>query len=510
MIIDIVGGSYKNKYIAMNGQRTINWYIVKDLIQSEEGEGSKYKHALFPTPGLTSFAYPHLDFNRGIFTARTLTYNRCFIVFDNYLYEIDQFGTLTNRGQMQAMTLDPTSVYMEVNGNNQLMIAHSSASYIFNLDTNTLSQITDSNFPGNVTSLSYMAGYFVITSGGRVYYSTLNDGTSWPAVNVFTPIAKADNTVAIKCWRDDIHCFGSETIELYLNDGASPFSKQDRSTIDIGLVATDTLQSFHQGMVFLGRSRYGELGVYFYNGGDCALISPPSINWQISNPQALSGTTWDQLNTYTWNQWDDPWSSSISNAYALIEHGRDGQIFYYLTIPLLHTTFVYDFSSKVWTERQSNSPLNSTDREFRGKYFTNFSGLNLFLDVYSSKVFKEDYTTALEDSLLITRTRISQIISQENKFVSLYSCELDVNSGIGSVGNPAISPAINLYISKDNGNTYSTIPLSLYTGTTGQYTKRAKATKLGTARNWVLKFVTTDASDLMIQSAIVHGVVGSY
>lgn len=482
MLIDIIGGSYKNRYLAVNPSRTINWLPVTDLSGNEK---NKYKMELFATPGLASFSDTTKTNLRAIFTARTLVEERCFVVADNFLYEISSAGTATSRGQMTNITNDATPCWMAVNGNRELIVVHGSASYILALGTNTLTQITDVDYPSTPTSLTYMDGYFIICAGGRIYYSNLNDGFSWTGSDVLTPTSKADNTLAAICWRDDIVAFGSETIETYINDG-TPFIKAPRSTANIGLVDTNTLVAFHNGIVFLGKARGGEAAVYVYDGQQVLQISPFSVTWQINNL-----------------------TPPISSSTGFVEYTKDGHWLYYLTIPALSTTYVYDFLTSEWHERQSYNPNTTNQAQFRGKYHTNFSGMNLFADIYTGKVLKEDYTIATENSNAITRTRISQVFAQEQKYLSIYSVQIDANTGTGLIATPSTAPNLAFSYSKDGGNTFGTAT-NLGLGASGSYNVRAKFNKLGTARNWAIKLVVTDAADVMIQQAIVNGVLGVF
>lgn len=507
MQFDVVGGSYTNKYISLNPQKTINWYIHKQLLEDEKG---KFQHSLQPTPGMTAFCDTAASILRkkSFFVARTLDKERAFVVGDNYLYEVFSDGTCTSLGQMTAMDTTNTPVWMACNSENQVMICHTTASYIFDMDTDALVQITDSDFPASPTSLAYLQGYFIVAAGGRVYYSAPLNGLSWTATDVFTPSAYSDKTIAAIIWRDDVHCFGTETIEIYVFDGTTPFIKQDRSTINIGLVSTETLAVFADGVIFLGQTKTGQSKVYFYNGQTCTAISDSNIDWQINNPAALGGTTWDLLLTYTWDAWFDAWGTGLTNAYAEIQYTRDGHILYLLSISALHTTFCFDVTSQEWTERQSTYPGTSQQLEFRGLNMVNFQGLNLWSDAFSGKILKEDYTNRTEDSNQITRTRITQILAQEKTNISIYSFELDMTTGVGLTAAPSTPAYVQFSYSRNGGNTYGAVT-NLNTGAAGQYQKRVRLNKLGTARDWVFKLVVTDAADLAINSGIMTGITGS-
>lgn len=506
MKFDIVGGSYRNRYIAVDPEQTINWYVHKIIM---EGDQDKEKHALYSFPGLTQFADTTLTNGRSIFVARSIGYERCFTVWDNVLYELDELGTLTSRGTMSAMTSDSTSVYMAVNGNHQVMICSASASYIFNMSTDVLTQITDGDFPSNPTYLTYTQGYFVVTAGGRVYYSALNDGTSWDGADVFTPTALADPCLAAVVWRDDLHCFGSESIEIYINDGATPFVKQDRSTINIGVVAVDTISVFESGILFLGRMRNGQKKVYYYNGQTCTAVSNFDIDWQLNNPSTLGGETWENLDTYTWDNWFDAWDAGDLTSYAELQYSKDGHVFYYLTVPSLNTTYVFDVSTQEWVERQSINPTSSQQKFFRCRHLTNFKGINLWTDLWTGKIFKEDFTSATEDGNVLTRTRIGRVWSEEKKNIAIYEFEVDSTTGSGLISTPATAANMAFYYSRNGGNTYSSAT-NLSTGASGVYTQRPRTFKIGQARDWAFKLVVTDAADLCINAVYVRGTVSAY
>jgi hypothetical protein len=513
MQFDIVGGSYQNKYISMNAQRTINFYIHKQLM---EGETDKFQHSLQPTPGLLNLVDTTRTYLRGIFVARTLTKERCFVAADNYLYELLSNDTVTSLGQMSNMTSDSSTVYFACNSENQVMISNTSASYIFDMDTDTLTQITDTDFPANPTSLAYLQGYFIVAAGGRVYYSDLLNGLSWNASSFFTPSAYADKTIAAVVWRDDIHCFGTESIEIYINDGSSPFSKQDRSTINVGLVSVDSLKVFHDGIIFLGRMNKGETKVYFYNGQTCTPLSPFSVDWGMNESAAVTSSDtpvlWNNLNTYFWNNWTVAYNNGIisfDDTYAELQYSKDGHIFYYLTVPYTSTTYVFDILTQEWTERQSLNPNNNEQDVFRGKHMTNFLNRNIFTDIYTGKLMRESFSIATELDSQITRTRISAINSKDKKYISIYDFELDMTLGVGLIATPATAANVKFYYSRNGGNTYSAVS-NLSTGTSGQFTARPRLTKLGTARDWVFKLVVTDAANLAINSSFITGMVGTY
>lgn len=490
MIIDLIGGSYEHRYKDWNAQRTINWYPV--ITDQKSQEKNKTQMALFPRPGLSELADCSGDCVRGLFTARTLTSERLFAVVGVSLWEITQDGSTVSRGALTGMSTGSRSkVYMAVNNTDQLMIQDPLAGYIFDLPTNTLTKITDLDYPGG-TTLDYADGYFLISdNNGRVSFSELSDGTDWEGLNFFTPTFKPDGVKAVVANREEVYCFGDETIEVYINDGETPFIRQSRTSMYYGLTARDSVAVHQAGVFFLGRSRFGGSEVYLM-GSDYSLtpVSTPSIS--------------DRLNTQT-----------NEDAEGFVLCSKDGHIFYHLHLPALKTTLVYDMTTGMWHERQSLRPSKNADGSqdldmYRGRNHVSFKGINLFGDWFSGKIFKEDTFVATDDGNIRLLKRISPVFHKELKYISVYNLEFDVNPGdAANATGQGSEPVMMLRYSKDGGNTFEPEDL-LEIGATGEYDNRAKTNGLGTARNWVIEFSITDPVDAIVMQAEAHGSFGAY
>ncbi len=488
MMIDIIGGSYSHKYANLNSELTINWYVN----QTTESEDARAQESLFPTPGLTTFLTLPGRYTRGLYTCRTKAHNRCFAVNGVTLYEILNDGTYTSRGTLTGLAVGSTPVYMVCNYNNQVGIFHPSVSYYFDLTTNTLTQITHSQFPGTVTYAAYADGYAFVVSGGAAWYSTAGSLVTWDGTYTYSPTFRSSAVLAIGTLREEIHTFTEETIEVYVNDTTTPYSRLPRSTVSIGIVAKDSLATFNDGYLFLGRQcKDGEALVYYYDGNQCVPISPFPITWAINSID----------------------KDSLLEAYGFIQSSKDGHLLYYLTIPSLHRTFICDMTTKQWTERQSKNPVNDSDgentyHEFRGRYFTSFKGKNLFSDLYSGKILLEDYNTHTETDETIKRVRISKTYEEETN-ISVYDLEIRANGGCGTTSGQGSSPVLMLEKSFDGGYNF-TSPINISLGTLGNYQSRIRKQKLGTARLWTIKATVTDPVNLMLLSAKANGVIGTY
>lgn len=487
MIIDLLGGTYEHRFKEWNSQRTINWYPkITDQL-----EKNKTQMALMPRPGLREFCDLSGQSIRGLFTARTLTQTRLFAVTGTSLYEIKYDGSATLIGALTGMSTGSRSkVYMAVNNNSELMIQDNLAGYVFDMTTNTLTKITDVDYP-NGTSLDYADGYFIVSDGeGRVSFSELGSGQTWPGNNFFTPTYKPDGVRAIIASREEIYCFGDETIEVYINDGDTPFIRQTRTSIYNGLTAKDSLASFQGGVFFLGKSKNG--------GSDVFLMGPDYSLSPISTP-AIAQILNEQTN---------------EDAEGFLRSTTDGHIFYHLHLPSVHTTLVYDATTKLWHERLSTRPFPDADGSYpqdiyRARNYAEFKGLNLYGDWWSGKIFIEDSSVTTDDGYVRILERISPIFHNELKNISVYGLEFDISSGRGNTTGQGSIPIMTVSYSKDGGNTFESEDW-LELGSLGNYDYRVKTNSLGTARNWIIKFTVSDPIDIAITQAVINGTFGTY
>lgn len=489
MQIDIIGGSYEHKYKDWNTQRTVNWY--PKITDQKSQEKNKTQIALFPRPGLTQFTDIGGDNVRGLYTARTLTQERCFAVVGTSLWEINYDASATLRGSLTGMSTGSNSrVYMACNGNSELFIQDTLAAYVFDMLTNTLTRVTTSDYV-NGTTLDYADGYFIISGkDGRVHFSDLNDGQDWPGFNFFTPTFKPDAVKAIVAYREEIYCFGDDTIEVYINDGSTPFIRQSRTSMYFGLTARDSIAVHQSGVFFLGKSRTGGSEVYLM-GSDYSLtpLSSPAIS--------------QRLNSYV-----------NEDAEGIVTSTQDGHIFYHLHLPSLQTTLVYDMTTGMWHERQSTRPFPDADGTspqdmYRGRLHTTFKGYNLFGDWYSGKLFKEDPAVSTDDGNIRLLKRTSSVFHNELKYISVYSLEFDINAGNGNATGQGSEPIMITKYSLDGGNTFEPEEF-IDLGATGQYDQRISINNLGTARNWVISFEISDPVDVIVMQAVVHGSFGTF
>jgi len=498
MQLNILGGSFKSRYVDVNNQRSINWYPVL----SDQIEQNTNQMTMWPTPGLGSFVNITGRYGRGSITARTTKYTRCFVVVDQTLWEVTTNRTAINRGVMTNLAIGSSQCTLKVNGNQEVGIFGFTAGYVFNMDTNTLTQITDADYPGNVTFADYVDGFGFVNIGagtlqGFVMFTDANSFLNWTGSHVYHPTFKAAGTIATVAFRDKVFNFSAETIEPYYEDGSSAvWSRFPGSILYTGALNAKVISVYDEGIIFLSNSNFGEAHVYLLTS---ELQNLTSISAKDSGVQSRINQNTDYL----------------QEAYSFIQKTKDGHIIYYLTIPQLNTTFCYDVSTGEWYERKSLKPSTDSDGSqqfsvFRGINYCNFNGWNLFQDLYTGNLLFEDITSVTEVGTSIKRDRTSQTFIQEMKNISNECFELDATKGPGTLdpgqGN---NPVIQLEVSIDGGHTYGQ-PRYMLLGQLGNYLYRARLQTLGTGRMWVLRLILTDPVDIVLINAWATGQVGTY
>jgi hypothetical protein len=247
-----------------------------------------------------------------------------FVVSGTQLYKIDIFYAPTLIGTV----IGTGPVSMADNGT-QLFIAANGPSYIYNNTTNAFGQITDSDFPGAVT-VCYLDGYFVFNepNSQKLWVTQLLDGTSIDPLDFASTEGSPDGLIAVASNFREVWAFGTNSIEVWFDSGATDFPLQriQGAFNELGCAAPYSVAKMDNGLFWLGRDRRGQGIVYRANGYTGVRISTHAVEWQIQQYADLS----DAIG-YTYQQ--------------------DGHSFYVLIFPTANTTWVYDAATQAWHER---------------------------------------------------------------------------------------------------------------------------------------------------------------
>jgi hypothetical protein len=433
-----------------------------------------------------------------------------FVVSGTQLYKINTSYVATLIGTVAGA--GPVS--MADNGT-QLFIAANGPSYIYNNTTNGFGAITDPDFPGALT-VCYLDGYFVFNepNSQKLWITALLDGTSIDPLEFASTEGSPDGLVAVAANFREVWAFGTNSIEVWFDSGATDFPLQriQGAFNELGCAAPYSVAKMDNGLFWLGRDRRGEGIVYRANGYTGVRISTHAVEWQIQ-------------------QYDD-----ISDAIAYT-YQQDGHSFYVLVFPSANTTWVYDAATQAWHERAGFSNGNFT--RHRGNCQMAFNNKIVIGDFENGNIYAfdlEDYSDNGGIQKWLRTWRALPTGTNTLKRTTQHMMQLDCESGIGlngyvlpetiyletELGNYLITendnfliadqettatqgadPQVMLRWSDDGGHTWSNEHWASM-GKIGQYYKRVIWRRLGMTvklRDRVYEVSATDPVKIAIMGA---------
>lgn len=255
-----------------------------------------------------------------------------YVVVSDGLYKLDPVTYApTSLGYIPGTNL----VSMADNGT-QLFIASNGPSYIWNNKTATFKQIVDPDFPGALT-VGFIDGYFVFNepNSQTIWVTSLYDGSSIDPLDFASAEGNPDNVVALIVDHREVWVFGTNTVEVWYNEGGTadfPLTRVQGAFNEFGLAAAFSPAKLDNRLFWLGSDQRGQGVVYAATGYIGQRISTHAVEWAIQSYGDLS--------------------DAIGFSYQ-----QDGHSFYVLTFPSandgLGATWCYDVATNSWHERAS-------------------------------------------------------------------------------------------------------------------------------------------------------------
>ena len=371
-----------------------------------------------------------------------------FVVSGTELYKINNSYAATLLGVVAGS--GPVS--MSDNGT-QLFIAANGPSYIYNNTTNAFGQITDPDFPGAVT-VCYLDGYFVFNepNSQKLWVTALLDGTSIDPLEFASTEGSPDGLIAVAANFREVWAFGTNSIEVWYDSGATDFPLQriQGAFNELGCAAPYSVAKMDNGMFWLGRDRRGQGMVYRANGYTGQRISTHAVEWQIQQ------------------------YSDISDAIAYT-YQQGGHSFYVLTFPSGNATWVYDAATEAWHERAGW--VNGDFTRHRSNCQMAFNNQIVVGDFENGNLYAFDLDVYADNGSIQKWLRSWRALptGQNNlKRTAHHSLQLDCESGVG----------LNLYPGYDSENIDTESGLNLV----AEYVQTFLATQSGVT-------LTTEAGD---------------
>lgn len=235
---------------------------------------------------------------------------------------------------------------------------------------NTITELADADAPTTVTHVAFLDGYILATGNGlnRFYWSDNPTRTSWSALSFASAEGHPDILIALKVVQRQIYLFGKTSVEIWENDGTTPFSRIPGGLIEVGCIAKHSITRHDNSLMWLSSTRQFAR----FNGIDVEFISS-RYDKEIAQ------------------------FSVVSDCIGAFIH-KDGQEYCVFSFPSEGKTFAYNPKIDDWSDwgRWSSSTLQWVPYDFRGVAYDTKYG-NTYVGKKDAQVVARLSSDSVED-----------------------------------------------------------------------------------------------------------------
>jgi len=422
--------SYTHRSLPVSAQRVIN------LFAERQPESAKAPMVLLPGCGLREFAGVDTAVMRGAHVMGPDIY----AVIGTGIYRVSVSGVPALLGSIPG----DGPVSLDSNGDKLCVVVPATfEAYVVDRATGSVTQISGDAFDG-ATAVTVIDGYYAFSkpNSTQFFLSAINDPESFDALDFASAERSPDLLVAPMRVGGDLWLFGERTIEVWSNVGATdfPFLRVSGGLVSRGTAARFSIAVRQGTAVWLGDDRV----VYAANGVQPQRLSTHAVE------QAFAG-------------YED-----VSDAQAWI-YELEGHAFYVLTFPSAGDTWVFDFASGLWHERESEGL-----GVWRACFGVPFAGGVVAGDTEKGLLWLLDPTYGLEGQAQIIRVATGTALHAEGRQVFYSRLAAEFEMGVGLRTGQGSDPRAWLSWSNDGGRTFSNAA-SVGLGRRGEYRSRAES-----------------------------------
>lgn len=441
----------------------------------EMTENGRQQAAIYGMPGLVEVASFGNDPIRAYFVRENeLTF---YYVIANRIEKLLLGGTPET---LATLTTSSGAAWIADNGT-QIFFNDGVTAWIYNTTTLVMAQITDPDYVVGARGGTFLQSRFwVYTISGananRVYASDQGNGLAWDGLNFFTPEAIPDGIVAVDRWFNDLVVYGRASIEWWTGTttpivGALGFKPIAGANTEVGLIGELAHADAGQKKLFLGRSG-GYAGIYELKTYAAEKVSVSAVDTDII---ARTGH-----------------STAVATGYTLGDHPII-QFSFRGSTESDSITWAVDVSNYTWFKRKSyGRPY------YRGLLAVTSSERIFITDAFVGRIYEMLETSFVEgsDPLIFEVTSIHLL--KNGEMFTVHACQIDMETGLGGAGT---NPQAIIQISKDGGHTWSSENWKTMVGRTGEYTRRVRRRRIGSARDIAIRLRITDPVKRIISGA---------
>ncbi len=456
--------------------RLLNMYLVTDTSN--------------PTYNVAAYTYwglkPWLDFGldgpiRALYSQTGYTY----VVVQNKLFKVDELKNYTQIG-----TLHTTEGSVQITSTHtQLLIKEPGTGWIYDLIDLTFTEIpeqavvdlvlTETVFPKQSPTVTQLNGYFFGHDGITCYYSSLEDGLTWPPLNFFSKEKYPDPIAAVQAFQQYVVLIGTQTTEPWYDSGDG-FVPVSGVTVKYGTTAPKSVATSASLLVMLARGQRGKLTIVSIDEA-----------WQITELA-------DKALCAVLEKYEKEIGTNDAEAFCFEKEGKQ---FYQLNFPSVNKTWLIDLDEKVATELQHNEDGHVYRHLARN--VTPFADTILVGSWKSSKLFEVDADTYTNDGQMMVREIVTQLLMVDSYAVVLNRLQIDFDNNPTEQSGQGSDPAVVLRWSADGGYTYGNA-LIRYVGKVGDYLRRVLWNRLGQTRQGLFKLTMTDPVRWVVLGAFLE------
>jgi hypothetical protein len=450
-----VGGTYESLSPTFSAEEAINVFR-----ESKRAEGGAKQRTLYGTPGLKAFiASAGGERCRGWFDQDGIvlvTTGTSLRLVDVAAGTSSVLGVIPDNGE-------PVSYASNGRGGEQIAIVGGGELHVLDTQTMALGAAVGLPFDDPVMVV-FMDGYFLINQRDSpvVWFSALEDGESWDALDFFTRSGTADNIVGIGQSKSSVRAFGEASTTMFYNSGDAdtPFIPYPGTSTEIGCASPWSIQK--RGDVFTWVAKGPKIGpcvAKAAGGTEPAFISTPPIAKFLRECSTL-----DTLESLTYEQ--------------------DGHAFYVLTCPgspEAVQTLVWDDVENLWHKRAGWDATNGVFTAWRAAGCAVVDGRVLVGDRENDALYEVDRATYADATGILVSERVIAYVADGPAWVCVDQVELLAEVGVGLTTGQGVNPLADLWVSRDAGKTWI-FAGSRSVGALGAYGARAVWRGLGRVR----------------------------
>lgn len=465
-IVSLFGGSTRQKSLVVTSQRRLNCYF------ENRPDQDKTKVSIYGTPGLLAkFTVGSSNLPlRALLGSQTTLYGVAYNQFLNLGSTGNTIasGTLNTFSGLCSLAASPT----------QVVITDGNTGYLWTIATNTLTTIAA--FPAiGAQTCTFVSGFFVAEQPGtQVFWvSNNNDGSTWNALAFASASIYSDTILAVDNLLGNLVIFSQQHTEFWSNAGQSPepFVPLISAANEYGLAAIYSRAHVDQTLIHLAVTRTGAVQCVQIVGYNANIISDADME-----------AIWATFTT-------------VADATALA-YEQDTHKFYQLTFPTANRSFLYDCSTRLWSEVQTGTSV--TPVRHTAQLSTYYGGATLLSDYATNQIYTMSPTQYTDNGVTIIRELITRHILSNFNRIRISLLYLDMETGVGLQTGQGSNPQIMLQTSKDNGRTWSA-ERWVTLGAVGTYLTRVLWRRFGSARDYVFKIRMSDPVKFVITEGAI-------